>query len=537
MKRKISRIKRTGVIILCAALLAGCGSTAPEAPAAPVQEAVEQAEAAAPKMEEVTEQAPEQPETQTEEKTAGGPEWRIVPHPYETDCEWYDARYETVEITDDGHEALKQGVAAFMKETEENFLANAKSQEEEATRENEEILKEQEGEDNGFMGLYYSDELNYEIARADERVFCLVSCYYMYFGGAHGGTVWNGVLFDTRTGERIEQKTFNPLADRVTEYVLACIAASADRAKSMLFEDYKVTILNKFADGVENTSLWLTNGGLSVAFNEYEIAPYASGTIIFEIPYQSLDGFPEEYLPEGEFYTVGIDPSGFATKFDVNGDGKGEYVWLQTVTDQETYFSTYTLNIGNEQFTFDKEETWYCEPNFIHTADGEYFLVSFSGMDDWTTTDLYEAAGDRRLLGSCNGSPALIRDGTVTIHTRTDAFGTWTVEKEYTYGKDGLKTTETSERLNNDPAERGDEARSIKLKKPLSYHRTQGAKDSDGVLDPGTELYPVTAYPDEIEFVTKDGRRAFFTYTTEDYTHYVDGVAEYDLFEELPYAG
>lgn len=80
------------------------------------------------------------------------------------------------------------------------------------------------------------------------------------------------------------------LFPRGTNYrrlVLEQILKQADKMMEenpILFEDYRQLIVKYF----DPDSFNLTPKGISVYYQQYEIGPYASGIITFEIPYESL---------------------------------------------------------------------------------------------------------------------------------------------------------------------------------------------------------------------------------------------------------
>ena len=51
-------------------------------------------------------------------------------------------------------------------------------------------------------------------------------------------------------------------------------------------------------------------------------------------------------------------------------------------------------------------------------------------------------------------------------------------------------------------------------------------------------IYPTVLDGDKLEFMTEDGAESgYFTFEYKDGVRYVDGVSEYDLFADMPYAG
>ena len=80
----------------------------------------------------------------------------------------------------------------------------------------------------GFTG-YYEDDIYLQPVRSDSKVFSFVEENYIFYGGAHGSTVFSGYNYDPQTGKEIQfddvvidtsalpEIIFNELTDQNTD--------------------------------------------------------------------------------------------------------------------------------------------------------------------------------------------------------------------------------------------------------------------------------------------------------------------------------
>ncbi len=120
---------------------------------------------------------------------------------------------------------------------------------------------------------------------------CRLSSYYdryTYTGGAHGATIRASDSWDLRTGRRLRLGSLFARGTGYRRRVLELIEKQADKDMKenpgVYFEDYRALIFEHF----DPESFYMTPKGLAFYYQQYEIAPYSSGIIVFEIPYQAL---------------------------------------------------------------------------------------------------------------------------------------------------------------------------------------------------------------------------------------------------------
>ncbi len=124
---------------------------------------------------------------------------------------------------------------------------------------------------------------------------CTLSFYrdkYTYTGGAHGLTLRQSDSFDLCTGRMITLPSLFQHGEHWYSKVLAEILRQADEEmqgeNAPYFENYRELILQNF----DQRSFFLTDTGISVYYQQYDIGPYAIGLPVFEIPFESVGATP-----------------------------------------------------------------------------------------------------------------------------------------------------------------------------------------------------------------------------------------------------
>lgn len=116
---------------------------------------------------------------------------------------------------------------------------------------------------------------------ADDNILSIVMEYYRYTGGAHGFNMRVPYNFDLATGEFIGM---GYVLD-ANEDAVAVINQQIEEQITedmMLFEGSDPSIDQNF------TMFYFTEDDMVIVYNQYEIAPYSSGIIEFNIPKEAL---------------------------------------------------------------------------------------------------------------------------------------------------------------------------------------------------------------------------------------------------------
>ncbi|MEM1483905.1 DUF3298 and DUF4163 domain-containing protein [Oscillospiraceae bacterium PP1C4] len=139
--------------------------------------------------------------------------------------------------------------------------------------------------DNNYPVHEYEALQTYEITYQQD---CVVSLYfdrYEYTGGAHGNTVRNSDTWNLQSGRRITLSQMFPPSVNYKTYLIQTITKQIEEqiknGNDIYFENYEENVANSFNEN----SFYLTREGVVIYFQQYEIAPYASGIPQFLIPY------------------------------------------------------------------------------------------------------------------------------------------------------------------------------------------------------------------------------------------------------------
>ena len=123
---------------------------------------------------------------------------------------------------------------------------------------------------------------NYQIKYNQNGLLSLVFQNYQYAGGAHGNTVQTGYTMNLKTGQQCALKDlFKANADYVS--------IISNSVKTQLDErDLTAALFQPFSKINENQGYYLSDNGIVVYFQQYEILPYAAGIQEFTVDYSLL---------------------------------------------------------------------------------------------------------------------------------------------------------------------------------------------------------------------------------------------------------
>lgn len=135
----------------------------------------------------------------------------------------------------------------------------------------------------GYEARPYILLVDYDISYNEKNIISITSTYHQYTGGAHGNTLTETSNINLKTGEKI---------------VLKDLFKEGVNYKKIITEEIKKQMAagNKFYPGAAATldsisddqSFYITEDGIVIYYQPYEIAPYATGTPEFKIPFSML---------------------------------------------------------------------------------------------------------------------------------------------------------------------------------------------------------------------------------------------------------
>ena len=145
----------------------------------------------------------------------------------------------------------------------------------------------------GDDGGNYAHSEDLYIERCDDRVLSITSNCYEDLMGAHGSTTITGYNYDVKTGKEIKFATLikdkSKMKDVIVDYLMK------QDYKDDLFDEYQDTI-NDLLNGKYPICYIITLEGITITFNQYDIAPYAIGAISVPVSYaNNADLFSVDY--------------------------------------------------------------------------------------------------------------------------------------------------------------------------------------------------------------------------------------------------
>ncbi len=216
-----------------------------------------------------------------------------------------DTLVQFVKVEDSTKEALQKALdqenETQMELMRESYADMVSFDQEMASMNAEDGTEDAAAEDTTGSDMRYSFESTVAVKRADDKIVSYLRQNYSYTGGAHPSTVYNGYNYDPQTGNTIK------LQDVVTDYdglyqavVDALKKVNESQDNAVLFDEYEDTVNSMFygasADDASSSADYstadmlnwvMTDNGLYIIFNQYDIAPYAVGQFVAEIPFTS----------------------------------------------------------------------------------------------------------------------------------------------------------------------------------------------------------------------------------------------------------
>lgn len=146
--------------------------------------------------------------------------------------------------------------------------------------------------ENGFPFNPYDAVMQYEISYNGHCHLSLYRDQYEYTGGAHGNTIRASDNWNLINGYTIPLSSLFPPEQDYSEFLIEQIIQQADQKMQedpgIYFEDYQNLIMQYFNE----KSFYLTSSGVAIYYQQYEIAPYSTGIVVFTIPYEILQWYP-----------------------------------------------------------------------------------------------------------------------------------------------------------------------------------------------------------------------------------------------------
>ncbi len=150
----------------------------------------------------------------------------------------------------------------------------------------------QDTQASGYPFRPYGSGLTYNVPFNQDCHLSLYRDQYEYTGGAHPNTLRFSDTWELQTGRLLTLGALFPPGVNYQQLLINQIImqANANMAANpgIYFDDYCNLIVQTF----NPESFYLTPQGLAIYYQQYDIAPYASGIIVFIIPYEVLHWAP-----------------------------------------------------------------------------------------------------------------------------------------------------------------------------------------------------------------------------------------------------
>ena len=416
---------------------------------------------------------------------------------------------------------------------------------EEFVGENLEWAREMAAESEYFYGLTWKDK--YLVQRADEHILSIRGDWGAYTGGVHPNYGVYGMNIDPESGKDLL------LSDILTE-----TDGLTDILASKLLEKYPDVYLDSLPEmladyELENYSWTLNYQGLTFYFSPYEIASYAAGLLTVTVWFdEAPELFREEYMEAPERgYSVAM-PLASAVEFDLNeADGKRDEISVQYMQLDGTGLLRATIVKNGAQLE-DTENFAYEFVSYLVHLDGKsYLYLEGVSENDYRSLSIYDLNGDEiHLVGCVYGSGfnrSFYEEGeyggyyadlfndpeNFKLSTRLHVLGTMSGVQTCRVNPDyGMPEAVT------DYYDLSGNPRLLVSKLPLEVEMlSEGTREE---LSAGTEFRMLrTDGETYMDMALEDGRECRITLSRDDDTWnwLINGVSEWDCFEDLFYAG
>lgn len=146
--------------------------------------------------------------------------------------------------------------------------------------------------ENNYPFRTFEAVLNYTVTYNRNCHFSLYRDQYEYTGGAHGSTIRYSDTWNLQTGRTVPLRSFFRqdinYVDFLTKYMIRQAKEQIEQGNNKYFDNYQELIIKNF----KPKNFYLTQTGIAIYYQQYEIAPYATGIVDFIIPYSKVHNSP-----------------------------------------------------------------------------------------------------------------------------------------------------------------------------------------------------------------------------------------------------
>ncbi len=166
--------------------------------------------------------------------------------------------------------------------------------------------KAYDGSDNWVPYLYH---VTYNPTRIDHDVLSLFGTNVLYSGAFHPERTCISASYDLVTGDVLTLASIMDVSAAADDFCQLVLEGLSEMSEGdYLYENYADTVKERFmTDASQDEAWYFSQSGLCFYFAPYEIAPYSSGVISVEIPYEKLTGLIHDaYFPAERDASEGV---------------------------------------------------------------------------------------------------------------------------------------------------------------------------------------------------------------------------------------
>lgn len=402
----------------------------------------------------------------------------------------------------------------------------------------------------------YSTECSFYVNRADNRVLSLGKSGYDYWGGAHGTGYSTGRNYNARTGEELRIQDVVTDVDTFAGLIEAKVYESG-LTRDDLFLDEEETLKDYILKAAADHTLnWeITNEGVTVWFNPYEISYYAAGMPSGSVSFAGHpEVFSDYYAETARTYVYAIEGLD-VSDIDFDGDGKADELSVWASMDE---YGTYeALKVSMKGVETSKDIWAYSyDPYILHTTDGKNYLYVICGSDnDYRMLEVFDLNGSSAVyVGEVNncglraqlldassylyGEELLTDPENFYLESRMEVLSTYSASRKYHVGADGMPVADEDFYQVDASTYEWREALTAKKDVPCVQVAEDGSVTADNAVIPaGTKL---TLYrTDGSSLVDLKAGDTLYRIEVDhsEWPYTINGVEEEEYFDGIMYAG
>lgn len=423
--------------------------------------------------------------------------------------------------------------------------------------------KEDFGTDMWTEGMYYADETSATVTRGDASVLSVSLLNYYDAGGAHPGTTYSSVNFDSQTGDILSLSDVVKDTDDLVETVTDELQKNyPDINDGLISGDLQESVKTALTDPAYSPCFTLSGSGLSITFSAYDLTTYAYGPEFVTLNFADYpDLFTEKYTAADDTCFAPVAEGETVT----NPAGQHLSWYLETAVTSEGIDdpANYKLHI-----TVDGHESEFpAELSYSVSAYGlfknnKYYLYCDAFSDnDFHFLTIYEIRGNGAVcltgdnplsLGFYDCTP--VDPENFILQNRSSVLGSEQVGRYYSVGSDGLPKANGDVWTFIIMDENGDLAnRTLTAKRDVDLVKVKDAADFDSegektTVKAGTTFTLLTTNANDpgilkADAILKAADGTYYRVTVtagpeeSGYVHLIDGQEDYEVFDGLILAG